>query len=210
MDDVNRKMYAELGELARSLESAVRKCRVVEVPVETTTAQLPKATEHLSDLARLTEDGTHRVMALAESIQDNRTEVLKVLDELRSAVGRAGPDAEARLARIKDLLGGDDKRLMDIMTALSFQDLVGQRINKIIAILDDVEHKLLEMVVVFGVKQDGEDEAEASGRAEEMLKQLEASKTTALKQDLVDDILAEFGFNGSGSAVIGTGHEARG
>ena len=52
------------------------------------------------------------------------------------------------------LLAADDTRLMDIMTALSFQDLVAQRINKIITILDDVEHKLLQMVVVFGLKQE--------------------------------------------------------
>ncbi len=196
MDELNRKMYAELGELARNIEVAVRKSRV-DVPIASTTAQLPKATEHLSDLTRLTEDGTHRVMELTEKIQDNRFEVVKALDDVRTLLNGQGAEAQDKIAAVKALLVGDDARLLDIMTALSFQDLVGQRINKIITILEDVEHKLLEMVVVFGVRQEGEADG-VNGRAEEMLKQLEASKATALKQDLVDDILAEFGFNGNG------------
>ncbi len=73
------------------------------------------------------------------------------------------------------LLAADDTRLMDIMTALSFQDLVAQRINKIITILDDVEHKLLQMVVVFGLKQ--ENAPSVNGKADQMLKELEASET---------------------------------
>ena len=91
------------------------------------------------------------------------------------------------------MVSADGKRLMDIMTALSFQDLVAQRIKKIITILDDVEHKLLQMVVVFGAKQNGA--PDTSGKADQMLKELEASRSTALKQDLVDDILGQFGFN---------------
>jgi chemotaxis protein CheZ len=97
------------------------------------------------------------------------------------------------MAAITALLLADEKRLMDIMTALSFQDLVAQRIKKIVAILDDVEHKLLQMVVVFGSNPEGAQGA--NGKADQMLKELEASRCTALKQDLVDDILGQFGFN---------------
>ena len=202
MDDTNRKMYAELGALARSMELAVRECRTVDVPLSTTTSQLPKATEHLSDLARLTEDGTHRVMELTEQIQENRSKVVRALEELTGQVNGSDLSVAQKLSAIKAGLAGDDTRLLDIVTALSFQDLVGQRINKIITILEDVEHKLLEMVVVFGIEI-APDAAPDGGRAEEMLKQLEASKSTALKQDLVDDILAEFGFDGDAPTNTG-------
>ena len=58
----------------------------------------------------------------------------------------------------------------------------------------EVQHKLLKLVVVFGIKQkkDGS-RGKDGGRGDEMLRQLEASQTTALEQDLVDDILSEFG-----------------
>jgi len=166
----------------------------VDVPVEATTAQLPQASEHLSDLAKLTEEGTHRVMELTEELQDNRRLVAQSLTELGTLPPSSPHGMQAdRIAAITALLVADDKRLMDIMTALSFQDLVAQRIKKIIAILDDVEHKLLQMVVVFGATQNGAQHA--NGKADQMLKELEASRSTALKQDLVDDILGQFGFN---------------
>jgi hypothetical protein len=48
-------------------------------------------------------------------------------------------------------------------------------------------------VVVFGLKQEGV-APETQGKAAEMLKQLEASKSTAMKQELADEQLSEFGF----------------
>lgn len=194
MNDPNRKLYGELGELTRYIENTMRQLRCVEAPVEETTAQLPQASAHLSDLAKLTEEGTHRVMELTEELQDNRTRIAKSIGELATLLPSSpGETPTDRLAAISGLLSADDKRLMDIMTALSFQDLVAQRIKKIITILDDVEHKLLQMVVVFGAKQNGT--PDTNGKADQMLKELEASRSTALKQDLVDDILGQFGFN---------------
>jgi chemotaxis protein CheZ len=196
VDEANRKLYAELGELTKYIETTMRQLRCIEEPVTTTASQLPQACEHLSGLAKLTEEGTHRVMELTEAIQDNRREVCRSLRDVRDFLLSAGAEGNAidRLGSVEAMLLADDKRLIEIMTALSFQDLVGQRIKKIVTILDDVEHKLLEMVVVFGLKQDGA-QVQVNGKADQMLKELEASRTTALKQDLVDDILGEFGFN---------------
>src|SRR5918996_736588 len=173
VNDPNRKLYGELGELTRYIENTMRQLRCVEAPVEETTAQLPQASAHLSDLAKLTEEGTHRVMELTEELQDNRRQIPKSVGELAALLpnSRDGMPPE-RIVAITGLLSDDDKRLMDIMTALSFQDLVAQRIKKIITILDDVEHKLLQMVVVFGAKQNGAQDA--NGKADQMLKELEA------------------------------------
>lgn len=195
MEDSNRKLYAELGDLARYIETTMRKLGEVELPAKAATLQLPQASQHLTDLTRMTEDGTHAVMGLAEDIQDNHAKVAAALDQLAGALvqARRGASYVERVGAIKQMLSGDEKRLLDIMTALSFQDLVGQRIKKIVAILDDVQHKLLEMVVIFGLERTGSNPDE--GKAGEMLKQLEASRSTALKQDLVDDILGQFGFD---------------
>jgi chemotaxis protein CheZ len=98
------------------------------------------------------------------------------------------------VGKVVELLKADERRLMDIHVALSFQDLVAQRVAKLVTILNEVQLKLLKLVVIFGIKQkkDGT-AAKDGGRGSEMLRQLEASKTTALEQNLVDDILSEFG-----------------
>ena len=157
-------------------------------PVSSTTEQLPQALTHLTDLKLLTEQGTHEVMKQVEAIQDNRAKMTSMLSALAK-----GPAAQ-RLRDVMAALDADDKRLIDIMTALSFQDLVAQRVNKLAAIIDEVEHKLLQLVVVFGPYQKQAAQQDQS-KATHMLKQLEAAKSTAINQDLADEILKEFGFN---------------
>lgn len=196
MNEEHQELYRKVVEVSRFINATVRTVSDMETSVVPTFGNLPQVSAQLSDLTRLTEDGTHQVMGLTEEMQDGRVEATKLLDQLAGLAVQAQLDAGVleRIASIKRLLAADDKRLLDIMTALSFQDLVGQRVKKILVILDDVQRRLLEMIVVFGYKPEGERCAEDK-RAGRMLKELEASRTTALKQDLVDDILGECGFN---------------
>ena len=188
------KLYDELGELARYLESAVRKMAEVGAPMVANSAQLPQATVHLLDLNKMTEEGTLEVMRLTEIIQENRARAVKELAAVISTLEAVDcTTLAARLGKTAQELAQDEKHLMDIMTALSFQDLVAQRVKKLVTIVEDVQCKLVELVVVFGLKQEGA-ASETQGKAGEMLRQLEASKSTAIKQDLADELLSEFGF----------------
>lgn len=194
MDNGSRKLYEELGELARFMENAVRKLNEIGGPMLGSSAQLPLAASHLTDLNKMTEDGTLEVMRLTEMIQDNRgravAELSAIVDLLEAM------DCSKLASRARQIVLGltqDEKHLSDIMTALSFQDLVAQRVKKLVAILDDVQGRLMELVVVFGL-QGAPGRSPTEGKAAEMLKQLEASKSTAMKQQLADEILAQFGF----------------
>jgi chemotaxis protein CheZ len=192
--DGNVKLYAELGELARYLESAMRKVSEIGAPLASDNAALPQATAHLLDLNKMTEEGTLEVMRLTEMIQDNHARAAKELAVVVSALEAVDSRAlAAHLRMIAQELAQDDKHLMDIMTALSFQDLVAQRVKKLVTIVEDVQCKLVELVVVFGLEQEAA-VPETKGKAGEMLRQLEASKSTAIKQDLADELLSEFGF----------------
>lgn len=190
------KLYEELGELARFIDTTMKTLSEFSAPVNTSTQQLPQALTHLTNLKTLTEQGTHKVMLEVEAMQDNHIQIGKVIKELTHTLQQAqvAPSLLQQVQKIGRQLGQDDKRLLDIMTALSFQDLVAQSVNKLVTILDEVEHKLLQLVVVFGpyqkqvAKQD-------QGKASEMLKQLEATKNTSMDQDLADEILKQFGFN---------------
>ena len=184
-------IYAELAELTKYVEMMTKTIRDMETPVASTSDQLPQATKHLSDLAKLTEEGTHKVLTITEEMERQREKMIKEVSALK--VQLSGDQAMA-LDALLEQLKADEQRLTNIHVALSFQDLVAQRVAKLVAILSEVQHKLLKLVVVFGLQQKmmGKDK-HGEGRAYEMLKQLEASKTTALEQNLVDDILSEFG-----------------
>jgi chemotaxis protein CheZ len=190
----NVKLYDELGELARYLDTAMRKMAEVGAPLVANNAQLPQATAHLLDLNTMTEKGTLEVMRLTEIIQDNRARAAKELSAAVSALEAVDCRTLATcLGKTAQDLAQDDKHLMDIMTALSFQDLVAQRVKKLVTIIEDVHRKLVELVVVFGLKQECTATG-TQGKAHEMLKQLEASKSTTMKQELADELLSEFGF----------------
>ncbi|NWF72664.1 MAG: protein phosphatase CheZ [Nitrospirae bacterium] len=194
MLNANVRLYDELGELARYLDTAMRKMAEVGAPLVANNAQLPQATAHLLDLNTMTEKGTLEVMRLTEIIQDNRARAAKELSTAVSVLEAVDcRTLAACLGKTAQDLAQDDKHLMDIMTALSFQDLVAQRVKKLVTIIEDVHRKLVELVVVFGLKQECT-AAETQGKAHEMLKQLEASKATAMKQELADELLSEFGF----------------
>ncbi len=194
VDNGQMKLYAELGELAKFVDTAMRKLAEIGTPMLNSSAQLPQAATHLQDLNKMTEEGTHEVMRLTEIIQESQTCLQKDLAKAKDVL--LAMDCTSLAERVKlatDTLVENDKHLVEIMTALSFQDLVAQRVKKLVTILDDVQHKLMELVVVFGIEQQ-KTVPEQTGKADEMLKQLEASKTTAIKQDLADEILSEFGF----------------
>ncbi len=188
-----RSIKNELTELTKYVEVITNTIREMESPVTTTSDQLPQATAHLNDLAKMTEEGAHQVFNLTEEIEKNHSALQKGLVQLRETLQPEHvPHVDALLA----LLKSDDQRLMDIHVALSFQDLVAQRVAKLVTILNEVQHKLLKLVVIFGIQQKKDGTVEKDGgRGYEMLRQLESSKTTALEQDLVDDILSEFGFS---------------
>ena len=194
-ENADTALYEKLGELTRFIDKTIKTISQFSAPMSATTEQLPDATTHLLDVRKLTEEGTHTVMRLVEAIQENHVRLTQTLTYL--TVRLTAPVDREILSRLEQGLQNmaeDDKRLTGIITALSFQDLVAQRVNKLVTIIQEVEHKLLELVVVFGPYTKGAGKSEAS-KASEMLKQLEASKNTSMNQDVADEILKQFGFN---------------
>ncbi|MBS0182830.1 MAG: protein phosphatase CheZ [Nitrospira sp.] len=194
MQNQAHKLYGELGALARFVDQAMKAISAACPQIMSSSAQLPAAASHLSDLSKMTEEGTLEVMRLTEMIQDNHGSIAKELSGIVEVL-RAMDCATlaGRLGNVTSVLAQDGKCLTEIMTALSFQDLVAQRVKKLVAILDEVQAKLMELIVVFGLQESCEATRDA-GTAGYLLKQLEESKTTAMKQKVADDILAQFGF----------------
>lgn len=188
------KLYEELGDLARFVENAMKAISSAGPQLVSSSQQLPTASTHLSDLNKMTEEGTLEVMRLTELIQDEHGQIgkeLRAIIEVLQTMDCA--KLAERLANINTLVSQEGKYLTEIMTALSFQDLVAQRVKKLVSILDEVQNKLMELVVVFGLQENGQ-KMVMEGTAGHLLKQLEESKTTGMKQKVADDILAQFGF----------------
>ena len=166
----DRFISNELSELTKYVEVIASMIRDMESPGTTTLDQLPQVAAHLNDLAKKTEEGTLRVLALTEAIEANRWLIQAALEHLGKKLGgEYATDVES----LVELVKADERRLMDIHVALSFQDLVAQRVAKLVVVLNKVRHKLFKLVVLFGNKQkkDGSSTKDG-GRVNKMLCQL--------------------------------------
>lgn len=145
--------------------------------------ELPDVAERLRYVKQLTEGAANKVFALVESVQSQAATLRQQADELSAGAPAAAlllrEQADAQAAWATELLMSQD-----------FQDLSGQVINRVIALLQTLEPPLQQ----WRLAQAG-DAAPAQTRATPQ-GELAGVQTPdkALKQDDVDDLLASLGF----------------
>ena len=152
-----------------------------------------EASKQLDEIMATTEEAASHILNIIERQQDmapENAELLRLASERR-----LNREEVARLFELNELV---DKDLTDILTALSFQDLTGQRIKKIVATLKTIEGKAFELVMSTGLamkahaKEPGKDmetiQTEAKRKASEL-----KGPTLDANQKNVDDLLAELG-----------------
>ncbi|MFI5305576.1 MAG: protein phosphatase CheZ [Nitrospiria bacterium] len=189
------ELYKALGHLAKNLNEMLMKKETIESNVATTAEDLPFITGQLSDLTRFTEEATHRILEHTELVLNNHDELIskmKILNTALKPVDSAERDLKAITFSVEQIILGNKKTLMDILTGLSFQDLASQRVKRMETILTEVQARIIDLVVTFGIQpQQGE---EGTVRRQSLLKGLESSTGTKLEQGEVNDLLKELGF----------------
>ncbi len=192
-------LYSALGQLARFVNNSMREHQTMEVRLASTTEQLPDAAEQLLDINKGMEEGTHKVMGLAELLLDRQDELEKYLGVLTpEALGEESALIPEAVDPARACVEKNKEIIIDLLTSLSFQDLMGQRLKRIFTVFREVEARLLELVVEFGGTAAGvaQDESENGKKSRDViLQELEWSKREdTVDQALADDILAQFGF----------------
>lgn len=193
---VNAELYKEIGDLAKYLNEMFQTLQSAESDMQEASAQIPFGREQLSDVTQFTEEATHRILAYAEKAIDNQNLLVSSVEFLKTMAASGSMDlvkTREHLDRISSLSGDNKKILVDIVFALGFQDLAAQRLRKIETALQEVQSRILKLIIIFGIKVGGN--TVTVDKQEAMLTELsESSKTERLEQGLVDDILKEFGF----------------
>ncbi len=161
------------------------------------------ASEQLSAVLRQTEDAANTIMEVVEHLQELQQENAMLLEKAHR--GRITPMEWQRVIESNKGLGED---LSTLMTAMSFQDLTGQRIKKAVAAMRQLESTVLELYLSSGVmmkayeEKPGQDIARIEEQARAAvadLKQkvqgaeLKGPSDDACKQGDIDDLLAQFG-----------------
>jgi chemotaxis protein CheZ len=209
-DEISRALTMALteGEFYRAVSQDLQEglksiYREINAAATSTASELPptppvpdemfsEASTQLRAILQTTEQATESIMSLVEKHLDASERAAGLLDSLEN--GEARPEV-AELRGANQALSED---LMEIMTTLSFQDLTGQRIKRIVAALQQIEKVVFELYMATGLSmkameqnpdQDVEEIRQASkARATELKGPQDASSQTD-----VDDLLSQLG-----------------
>lgn len=160
-----------------------------------TSALISEASDQLDEILTATEQAAVQVMDIVENQMELQGEMTTILERFRSGGARAA-DVNALIATNQRL----SEDFMRIMTALSFQDLTGQRIKKIITAIKQVERITMNLFVSTGLKIKGlsedpdKDILTLDTEAKQKVSELKGPQSESNQQD-VDDLLAQLGLD---------------
>lgn len=185
----------QLGQLARYINQTMAHLQQLDPTVRTSSRQFPRMSEHLSDVVRTTEQASMQVMDEVEAIVGEQAAMEQLIQQLVTLMKSDDRHQTAlqTLARLQELNSGAQDRALKIMGAMEFQDITAQRIEKSIALISEIQDRLLRLLVLFNIppEQGGSQNAEAKWR---MLSEFAAaSDSNAMNQGMVDRLLAELG-----------------
>jgi chemotaxis protein CheZ len=126
MSDI--KLYRELEDLARFIQSAKREIAALR-PHEIQDEHIPMATDELDAVVAATAQATGEILDRAEALE-------RLAPTLPPAAAAEITDAVTR-----------------IFEASNFQDITGQRINKVVKTLKYIENKIDSLVTTFGTRE---------------------------------------------------------
>jgi chemotaxis regulatin CheY-phosphate phosphatase CheZ len=118
-------------------------------------SDIPEASNQLEGINETLEDSTMKIMDINEAVIGLAEERFEKLESFLSKRSTAEDFAAQALKFLEEEAAGlkEIKNLsMKMMEPLSFQDLVGQRIQRIIRLVKSMEVRIEDMLITFGLK----------------------------------------------------------
>jgi len=214
-------LYQEVGKLTRELHSASVSFQIdPHMPQAEEVSQITDATERLSYVVKLTEGAANRTMDLVEAstpvLNDLSAEAASLSGDWQRFMRREveAPEFRELVKRVDSFLThsaeGNRKvagHLNDILLAQDYQDLTGQVIKRVTALVTEVESNLLKLVLMAsqvdrfaGIEHDHDqlraekDQEKHPTRGEGPQIHADKREDVVSGQDDVDDLLSSLGF----------------
>jgi len=182
--DVNTEN--ELFHIAQYFSESIEKLQNISDTVEDSYEDLPKFEETLHSIVGDSKVASENVLGCVDKINFITDDIKDNLHTLKNQV-EAGSFGQTSgiVDRLRDkALAGQDTTF-DIIASLEFQDITKQKIDKLVKIIYDLQERLSHLVVMYGVKDNKVDV--------EVLDKMKQKKDLLEDQNLVDELMKEFG-----------------
>lgn len=211
-------LFSQLGKLTRDLHEALNGFRRDTRLAELTRQDIPDAKERLNYVVTMTEQSAHRTLnaveeslPLSESLAQRaghlraewsrfrqREMSVEEFREVSAHLGQFLEDTERDAEKLRQALS-------EVLMAQDFQDLTGQVIRRVIALVQDLEDNLVGLVRVSGQRLAKPEEGEHSETAGQDAEKDHRGTGPAVSgtsdqgdvvngQDDVDELLSSLGF----------------
>lgn len=206
------ELFRELGVLTRDLHEAMKTFRVDARIGEIAGTEIPDARERLNHVIELTDDAAHRTLSAIETslpLVDGVRERSAALEvewrrfrQRELDVGEfrlLSRDLEGFLGEVSEQGGQLQSLLTEALMAQGYQDLTGQIIRRVIALVQEVEDSLVALVRISGARM-GEEKSNTADKATTDDARGHGPAVPGRDsgvvsgQDEVDDLLSSLGF----------------
>ncbi len=174
----------ELGQLASYLEDVRQTLRSISEAATHSFYVFPQASDGVAEIYQHAEKGVNSILDVVDGMSAEQ--------ELAASLLAAHDELEAlEVRKLREITDKTRRSLMSLIGYLSFQDVLRQRVEKVQALIENLEKRSLELLVKFGVKTNEQDLKE--GKGEHVLRDQvkELSGEIGLDQALVDQLLAD-------------------
>lgn len=194
-NDALGRVKSELAVLVKFVDKTRNGLDSLQSTVKISSEKFPEASKQISSVAGEIESAANNIITLLESMMLEQEKAQYLIKSLTSWVVTIPLDDKPKVVEALSQLDGINTRqkrnLMEIFTNLSFQDLTGQKLRKVIVSLSMIETKLLELALIFDFNDTIKKEDKKVMLTE--LKETHAAEPMRLNQDVVDKILRELG-----------------
>jgi chemotaxis protein CheZ len=154
-------IYNEIEKISNKIRNVKQEVYDLD-PTTISQTIIPGATSELSAVTEATEKSTNIILDSAEYIQ---SQISNIQD--------------------KELSKNIGNKVIEIFEACNFQDITGQRINKVIKILEEIDSTLNTIITDFSFKSN---ESNAKFKAFDEKKFLNGPQISAPSQNQIDDL----------------------
>ena len=194
-DDALGRVKSELSVLVKFVDKTRTGLDSLQSTVKISSEKFPEASKQINSVAGEIESAANNIITLLESMMLEQEKAQYLIKSLTTWVGgiplEDKPKVVEALAQLDGINTRQKRNLMEIFTNLSFQDLTGQKLRKVIVSLSMIETKLLELALIFDFNDTIKKEDKKVMLTE--LKETHAAEPMRLNQDVVDKILRELG-----------------
>ncbi len=159
-----------------------------------TQEKIPVSSQHLTSILTATEEAANNIMDLTDKVQESQ---VKIREKFKNIIEDFKKQEEGLVESVNELeamSNENDEDLGKIVTSLSFQDLTGQKLKKVVKLQGEVEYKLISILFDFGIKLKKEENPDDANikKGEEMLELLKGEQKESVNQEDVDQLLEAF------------------